>query len=99
MPIQILSNNKMEPFEHNLHIDSEELTSRNIDIDCMCQSYIDKLEPRFFCGIFVHHLFIFLCVFLVFVFVLCIVYPMFPVSLDCPLLIVHSVLSNVYLIL
>jgi hypothetical protein len=48
MPIQILSNNKMEPFEHNLHIDSEELTSRNVDIDCMCQSYIDKLEPRFF---------------------------------------------------
>jgi len=27
---------------------------------------------------------------------LCIVYPMFPGSLDCPFLITHSVFSNVY---
>jgi hypothetical protein len=31
------------------------------------------------------------------VFVLCLVYPMFPVSLECPFLIAPSVFSNVYL--
>jgi hypothetical protein len=36
------------------------------------------------------------CVFVLFVFVLCLVYPMFPVSLDCPFLIAPSVFSNVY---
>ena len=30
-------------------------------------------------------------------FILCLVYPMLPVSLDCPLLIAPSVFSNVYL--
>ena len=35
--------------------------------------------------------------FILFVFVLCLVYPMLPVSLNCPLLIVPSVFSNVYL--
>ena len=29
--------------------------------------------------------------------VLCLMYPMLPVSLDCPLLIASSVFSNVYL--
>jgi len=33
-----------------------------------------------------------------FVFVLCLVYPMLPVSLDCPSLIAPSVFSNVYLL-
>ena len=37
--------------------------------------------------------FLILCVFLV-----CLVYPMLPVYLDCPFLIVPSVFSNVYLI-
>jgi hypothetical protein len=36
------------------------------------------------------------CVFPLFVFVLCLVYPMLPVSLDCPFLIVLLVFSNVY---
>ena len=35
------------------------------------------------------------CVFVLSVFVLCLVYPMFP--LDCPILITSSVFSNVYL--
>ena len=30
-------------------------------------------------------------------FVLCLVYPLLQVSLDCPLLIAHSVFSNVYI--
>jgi len=37
------------------------------------------------------------CVFVLFVFVLCLVYSMLPVSLDCLFLITPSVLSNVYL--
>jgi hypothetical protein len=37
------------------------------------------------------------CVFVLFVFVLCIVYPMLPVSLDYPFFIALSVFSNVYL--
>jgi hypothetical protein len=36
------------------------------------------------------------CVFF-FVFVLCLVYQMLPVSMDCPFLISPSVFSNVYL--
>ena len=36
-------------------------------------------------------------VFAWFVFVLCLVHPMLPVSLDCPFLIIPSVFSNVYL--
>ena len=35
--------------------------------------------------------------FAVFVFALCFVYPMLPVSLDCPFLIAPSVFSNIYL--
>ena len=31
-------------------------------------------------------------------YVICLVYPMFPVSLDCPFLIAPSVFSNVYLL-
>ena len=34
--------------------------------------------------------------FILFVFVLCLVYPMLPVSLDCPLLIAASVFSNIF---
>jgi len=37
------------------------------------------------------------CVVFFCVFVLCLVYPMLPVSLDCPFLIAPSVFSNVYL--
>lgn len=37
--------------------------------------------------------------FRLFVFVLCLVWPMKPVSLDCPLLIIHSVFVNIYLTL
>jgi hypothetical protein len=48
-----------------------------------------------FGGVHVAHLFNFLCCVL-FVFVLCLVYPLLPVSLDCPFLIVPSVFSNVY---
>jgi hypothetical protein len=33
---------------------------------------------------------------LTFIFVLCLVYPVLPVSLDCPFVIASSVLSNVY---
>ena len=45
----------------------------------------------FFC-----FLFFFLCCLFFFVFVLCLLCLMFPVSLDCPLLIVHSDFSKVY---
>ena len=38
------------------------------------------------------------CVLVLFVFVLCLLCTMFPASLDCPFLTVHSVFSNVYLI-
>jgi hypothetical protein len=38
------------------------------------------------------------CVFALFVFVLFLLYTMFPASLDCPFLTVSSVFSNVYLI-
>jgi hypothetical protein len=48
-----------------------------------------------FGGIRVAHLFSFHCGVL-FVFVLCFVYPKLPVSLDYPFLIALSVLSNVY---
>jgi len=37
-----------------------------------------------------------LCLFVLFVVVVCPVYPMLPVSLDCPFLIALKVLSNVY---
>jgi hypothetical protein len=37
------------------------------------------------------------CVFALFVFVLCLVYHILPVCLDCPFLIANSVFSNVYL--
>ena len=46
-------------------------------------------------------LFSFLCCIVffaaLFVFVLCLVYPMLPVALDCPLFVAPSVFSNVYL--
>ena len=44
--------------------------------------------------LFILFYFIFCCFF---AFVLCLVYPMLPVSLDCPFLFVSSVFSNVYL--
>ena len=46
----------------------------------------------------VAHSFSFLCycVFALSVFVLCLVHPVIPVSLDCPFLIVPSVFSNVH---
>jgi len=52
-----------------------------------------------FGGVPVGHLFSFLCcVFVLFAFVLCRVYSIMPVSLDCPFLISRSVFLNVYLI-
>jgi hypothetical protein len=47
-----------------------------------------------YCG--VQLLFILCCVFVLFVFVWCLVYPVLSVSLDCPFLIAPSVFSNVY---
>ena len=49
--------------------------------------------------LFVHSGFqhILCCVFALFVFVLCLVYHMLPVSLDCPFLIAPSVFPSVYL--
>jgi hypothetical protein len=38
-----------------------------------------------------------ICVFVLFIFVLCIMYAMLPVSLDCSCLIALSVFSNIYL--
>ena len=51
-----------------------------------------------FVGVRVAHLFSFLCCvfFVLFVFVLCLVNPMLPVSLDCPFVIAPSVFFNVY---
>jgi len=40
-----------------------------------------------------------LCFIASFVFILCLVYPMLPVSLDCLFVIGSSVFSNVYLVL
>jgi len=49
----------------------------------------------------VAHIFSFLCYafLLLFLFVLYLVYPMLPVSLDCPFLIAPSGFSNVYLLM
>jgi hypothetical protein len=63
---------------------------------------IHSLVPEFtpsFCWWSVLLIFLALCVvfFALFVFVLCIVYPMLPVSLDFPFLIAPSVFDNVYL--
>ena len=59
-----------------------------------------EFTPGFWwCPLFI--LFSFLCCvvlcFILFVIVLCLMYPMLPVSLDCPFLIALSVFSNVYL--
>jgi hypothetical protein len=57
-------------------------------------------SPMVFGGVSVAHLELFsslCCVFVLFVFVLCLVCPMLPVSLDCPFLIAPSIFSNVYL--
>jgi hypothetical protein len=43
-------------------------------------------------------MFLVFCVLFCFVFILCVVYPMLPVSLHCPSLIAPSVFSNIYLI-
>ena len=60
----------------------------------VCLDYLPFHFPVFaHCG--VQHI---LCYFFVLVvFVLCFVYPMLPVSLDCPFSIAPSVFSNVYL--
>ena len=56
-------------------------------------------SPMVFGGVSVAHLEFssVCCVFVLFVFVLCLVCPMLPVSVDCPFLIAPSVFSNVYL--
>ena len=59
-----------------------------------------SLQPVFG-GVRVAHLFSYLCciVFcILFGFVLCLVYPVLPDSLDCPLLIAPSVFSNIHLL-
>ena len=51
-----------------------------------------------FGGVCIAHLFTFLCcVFALRVFVLCLAYPMLPLSLDCPFSIAPSVFFNIYL--
>jgi hypothetical protein len=45
-----------------------------------------------------HNIYTVLCFFVLFVFVLCFVYAISPVSLNCSFLIAPSVFSNVYLI-
>ena len=58
-------------------------------------------SPSVFGEVPIAHLFSFLChaVFFVFVFVLCLVYPMLPaIALACPLFAAHLVFSNVYLL-
>ena len=48
-----------------------------------------------FGGFCVAHLFSFLCcVFVLLVFVLCLVHPMLPVSLDCPFLVAHFITTG-----
>ena len=56
--------------------------------------HLDSLSV--FGGVHIAHLFRFLCGVFVSVFVLCLVYTIFPVYLDCPFLIAPSVFSNVY---
>ena len=51
-----------------------------------------RLHPRFYGGVRVAHL----SVILVCLSSVCVLYPMLPVSLDCPLLIAHSVFPTVY---
>ena len=61
----------------------------------------NSLHPQFFLGsVCVAHLFsflccVFFCFLLLFVFILHLVCPMLPVSLDCPFLIAPSVFSNI----
>jgi hypothetical protein len=56
-------------------------------------------SPLVFGGVCVSHLFSFLCChFTLFVFVLCLVYPILPVTLHCPFLIAPSGFSNVFFI-
>ena len=55
-----------------------------------------RIYHRFLPVIRVAHVLIFLCCVL-FVFVLCLVCPMLPVSINCPFLIIPSDFSNVYL--
>ena len=49
--------------------------------------------PHFWCGVCVVHLFSFVF----YIFILCLVYSMLPVFLDCPFLITTLVFYNVYL--
>ena len=51
--------------------------------DTNCLSFASTWVHPNFCGVCVDHLFSFLC-YVLSVFVLCRVYPMLPVSLDCP---------------
>ena len=55
-------------------------------------------SPHGFCCVGVAHLFVMLrCIFLLFVFMMCLVCTMLPVSLDCPFFIDPSVSSNIYI--
>jgi hypothetical protein len=55
-------------------------------------------SPQRFGGVVLLNVLLFCAMmFVLFVFVLCFVYPMLPVSLDCPFVIVPSVFFNIYL--
>ena len=70
-----------------------------INFQIFCINLCALVYPRFLVDsvliIFLAFCVVFFIVVL-FVFVLCLVCTMFPVSLDCPLLIAHSVFSNVF---
>ena len=57
-------------------------------------SWVPRFTPVF-SVIHVAHLFSFLC-YVLFFFVMCLVYLMLPISLDCPFLVVPLVYCNVY---
>jgi hypothetical protein len=56
-----------------------------ISVFWTCLSFVGAwVHPPVLCGVHIAHLFSFLCcVFVLFVFILCLVYPMLPVSRDC----------------
>ena len=84
------------------------MLNRNQTLSCCHYTYLTIHERGInmyliviilvFGGVHVAQLLVFCVVFYVLlVFVLCLVYPMLPISLDCPFLIAPSVFSNVYL--
>jgi hypothetical protein len=65
----------------------------------VCTAYRSWVHTQFLVGSLLVIFLVFCVVFFVlFAFVLCRVYPIMPVSLDCPFLIARSVFPNIYLI-